>query len=104
MTRADWQVQPIDSTGGAFTLTLPTTPNIGDRIEITDVGATSATTGIFVNNVLVQGTAVPVQDPNTMVVDAGTFTYSFGSNDGGGSTLVLICESNGSFAKFWKVM
>ena len=42
-----------DTTGGAFTITLPATPNVGDRVTVWDGGATVSSGGFGTNNLTI---------------------------------------------------
>lgn len=100
LSRLLYQIQPINTTGGAFTLTLPTSPTAGDRVDIPDVGATSAATGIGGANALtVSGTANNVQNAHNMTVTSVSYTFGAASGDLGGSTLSLMYTGT-----FWKVV
>lgn len=90
LTAATWQLVEVDSSGGAFTLPLPTSGLAGGQIVwLKDVAATSATTGIFANQVTISGGTNPVQNQHTMVVSATSYAWGAASQDGGGNMLGL---------------
>lgn len=99
LSRLLYQIQPVNTTDGTFTLTLPTSPSTGDRVDIEDVGATSATTGIGATALTISGTSNDVQNPHTMAVSSASYTFGPTSGDAGGATLCLRYTGT-----FWKVI
>jgi len=88
MARAAWQVQPLNSTGGAFTLPLPTAPQINDQIDFEDDGATSASTGLGQYAVTLNAGSNSIQDPQTMTVATSNIVLGT-PNQGGGYALSI---------------
>lgn len=96
LTAATWQIQPVNSTGGTFQVNLPTSGlSAGQRVDIKDVGATSATTGIYTNAVTISGGTKYVQNPHTSSVSATSYAFGGSSGDGGGSVLSLMYNGTG---------
>ena len=89
----------IDSSGGTFTVTFPASPNIGDIVGIEDWGNAVGTTPVTLS----AGTA-KLQNPHTGSLSAST--YSFGSNEGSGSTSSWTWASDSleTPTTFWKVI
>ena len=79
-----------NSGGGIYTQGLPTAPNTDDIVALKDVGATSATTGIYANAITVSGGSINVQDKHTMSISSTTYVWGSASGDGGGDTFYLI--------------
>jgi hypothetical protein len=88
-SRATWLILWCNSSAGSYTQALPTAPNSGDRVTLKDVGATSATTGIFANAITISGTSINVQDQHTMAISGTSYVWGQASGDGGGSVLDL---------------
>ncbi len=100
LARLLYQIQPIDTTGGAFTLALPGAPTTGDRVDILDVGATSTSTGIGGSHALtLSGATNHIQNPHDFTVTSVSYVWGEANGDLGGSTLSLIYTGT-----FWKVI
>jgi hypothetical protein len=99
LSRAAYQIQPIDTTGGSFSLIFPESPIRGDFVGIEDWGASSAATGVGANTCGLGGNGFYIQNPHTMVTTSLTYTFGFSSQDGGGSCLYF--RFTGAF---WKVV
>ena len=99
LTRSGYQNAPVDTTGGAFTLTLPSAPVVGDTVVIVDWGENIAT-----NNLTISGGSAKVQNPHTGSI--GATSYAFGSNEGNGATVTYqyAYSANTTPNNYWKVL
>ena len=92
------QTQPIDTSGGAFTLTLPTSSLVpGMLYTILDQGATSQTTGVWTYALTVSGGTNPVQNPNTSSTSATSFVFGQANQIVGGTNWFLLWTGS-----FWQ--
>jgi hypothetical protein len=87
--RARWMIEEVSSLdGGGITLILPVASlQNGDRLDVNDVGATSAATGVGgTATVSVVGTGLQIQNPHTMTIGS-SYVLGAASGDQGGVSL-----------------
>lgn len=89
MSRALWQVQPVNTSGGAFTQLLPTGPTVGDLVALEDWVGTSTVTGIGANACTLSGTSLNIQNRHTMASAGTSYVWGAASGDAGGGVLLL---------------
>jgi hypothetical protein len=83
MAESPWQVQPLNSSGGAFTLNLPPNPSTNDQIDFEDAGCTGAGTGLGANAVTLNGGTIVVQDFHTFTTTATEYVLGTPNDNGG---------------------
>lgn len=86
LARSTYQVQPIDTSGGAFAETMPTGATAGDVVIFKDVAVDPAL-GVYTNACTVAGAGgATVQNKHTKAM-AATYVFARASGDTGGDSI-----------------
>jgi hypothetical protein len=78
LTATSWSTYFVNTSGGSVTITLPASPNVGDKIRFYDIAKTFDTNNLILarNGKLIQGDA----DNLTVSTESAAFEVIFSGN------------------------